>query len=501
MSGRFPRASGLLLHPTSLPGGHGIGDLGPEAYRFVDFLASAGQGIWEVLPLGPAGHGNSPYAARSAFAGNPWLISLDQLVAEGLLDSGELPPRPDPMSRVSFESVPALKLGALRRAAERFTTSASQAQREAYAAFCAENAHWLDDYALFMAIHETHGGRTWVEWEPGLAGREPGALTEFARANAGLVEFHRVTQFLFAQQWDALRAYAHARAVQIMGDLPIFVAFDSADVWSHRDQFLLDEAGRPTVVAGVPPDYFSATGQRWGNPLYRWEAMAANGFAWWIERFRQLLQQVDIVRIDHFRGFVACWEIPAHCETAVEGRWAPAPGREIFRVVREALGELSIVVEDLGVITEDVVALREELGYPGMKVLQFAFDSGPTNPFLPHWYQPNVVVYTGTHDNDTTVGWFQTRVGAERAFALRYLGSDGREITWDLIRLAFLSVADTAIVPVQDVLGLGSEARMNHPGRAEGNWAWRLLPGQLTDGHCARLRELTETYGRITPAL
>jgi 4-alpha-glucanotransferase len=479
-----------------LPGGHGIGDLGPEAYRFVDFLTAARQGVWQILPLGPTGYGNSPFATRSAFAGNPLLISLEQLEREGLLSAVGDIPSGHVSDRVDFARVADTKLTALRHAAEAFARDADNAQRTSFDAFCAENELWLEDYALFMAAHERSGPRSWLEWEPKLAARDEGTLRELSRSAEAEVQFRRVMQYLFWRQWTALRAYANARGVRIVGDIPIFVALDSADVWSHRGEFWLDEEGRPTVVSGVPPDYFSPTGQRWGNPLYRWEVMAANGYQWWIERFRHLLRLVDVIRIDHFRGFQANWEIPAHHETAVEGRWAPGPGRDVFLAGRAAMGVLPIIVEDLGLITEDVIALREELGYPGMKVLHFAFDAGPANPFLPHWYEQNLVVYTGTHDNDTTVGWFQTRAESERGDIQRYLRSDGHEIAWDLIRLALSSVADTAIVPVQDVLGLGSAARMNYPGRAEGNWAWRLLPDQLKDGHAERLRELTELYGR-----
>jgi len=461
----------------------------------VDFLAAAGQQIWQVLPLGPTGYGNSPYAARSAFAGNPLLISLDQLAADGLLSDEELPAI-EPSDRVDFEAAAPVKRAALRLAAQRFGERADAGQRQAYDAFRADQAGWLDDYALFMAAHEANGARPWTEWAPGLAAKDPTALADFEGEHAEDLAFHCVTQFFFWRQWGWLRAYANQRGIRIMGDIPIFVAFDSADVWSQRGEFWLDQEGQPTVVAGVPPDYFSVTGQRWGNPLYRWEEMATRGYGWWVERFRHLLRLVDIVRIDHFRGFAAYWEIPAANETAVEGRWAPGPGRDVFLAARAALGEVPIVVEDLGLITPDVIALREELGYPGMKVLQFAFDSGATNPFLPHGFEQNLVVYTGTHDNDTTVGWFAERQGQEREYALSYLRADGSEIAWDLIRAAMASVADTAIAPVQDVLELGTEARMNFPGRPEGNWAWRLRPGQLTDAHALRLRELAEMYGR-----
>ena len=496
VSYRLPRASGLLLHPTSLPGGAGIGDLGHDAYHFVDFLASAGQQIWQVLPLGPTGYGNSPYAARSAFAGNPLLVSLDQLASIGLLDSSELPGL-DVTDRVDFDVVAPAKLSALHLATDRFGERADADQRQVFERFCAEQASWLEDYALFMTAHATSGSRSWTEWDPGLRAKDPDALAELQKSHEADITFHRVSQFFFWQQWAWLRAYANERGIRIMGDIPIFVAFDSADVWSQRGEFWLDEGGQPTVVAGVPPDYFSETGQRWGNPLYRWEEMATRGYGWWVQRFRHLLRLVDIIRIDHFRGFAANWEIPAANETAVEGRWTPGPGGALFAAARDALGNLPIVVEDLGVITDDVIALREELGYPGMKVLQFAFDSGPTNPFLPHGFDQNLIVYTGTHDNDTTVGWFAERGGHERAYALRYLRSNGVHIAWDLIEAAMASVADTTVLPVQDVLELGTEARMNYPGRPHGNWEWRLLPGQLTEAHATRLRELVEVYGRM----
>lgn len=494
---RFQRSSGLLLHPTSLPGGHGVGDLGPEAHRFVDFLASAGQRLWQVLPLGPTGDGNSPYAARSSTAGNPLLISLERLVEQGLLPRNDPALAPAfPSGRVDYSEVERVKLAALGRAAETFSRSASAEQRRALEAFRLEHSAWLEDYALFMALHDGNGGAPWQTWEPLLVGRDRPALDAAREAHAARVDFYVLAQHLFWAHWSSLREYAHQRGVRLIGDIPIFVALDSADVWASPHVFWLDEGGYPTVVAGVPPDYFSATGQRWGNPLYRWDVIASEGYRWWTERFRATLRLVDVARIDHFRGFQACWEIRADHPTAERGRWAPGPGIAVFDAARRTLGELPLIVEDLGVITPEVVTLRENLGYPGMKVLQFAFDSGPSNPFLPHNFEANVVVYTGTHDNDTTLGWFRTLSDAERAYALRYLGADGRNISWELIRLALASVADTAIVPVQDVLGLGAEARMNFPGRAEGNWQWRLAPGQLTDAHAERLAELARTYGR-----
>lgn len=494
---RFPRASGLLLHPTSLAGSHGLGDLGAEAYRFVDFLASAGQRLWQVLPLGPTGHGNSPYAARSATAGNPLLISLERLVEQGLLSREDLAQATAfTPGRVDYSEAERVKWSALRRAAETFRRSASARQRGSLEAFRLEHSAWLEDYALFMALRDATGGAPWQSWDRGLAGRDRSTLDAAREAHAAGVDFHVLAQHLFWEQWSSLREYAHERGIRLVGDIPIFVALDSADVWARRHLFWLDDSGNPTVVAGVPPDYFSATGQRWGNPLYRWDVMAGEGYWWWTERFRATLGLVDVARLDHFRGFQACWEIPAGHPTAERGRWAPGSGIAVFDAARRALGELPLIVEDLGVITPDVVELRQDLGYPGMKVLQFAFDSGPSNPFLPHNFEPHVVVYTGTHDNDTTLGWFRTLSEAERAYALRYLGADGQNISWELIRLALSSVADTAIVPAQDVLGLGSEARMNYPGRAEGNWHWRLKPGHLTNAHAERLAELARVYGR-----
>jgi 4-alpha-glucanotransferase len=497
MAARYDRSSGLLLHPTSLPGPHGIGDLGPEAYGFVDFLAAASQRLWQVLPLGPTGYGNSPYAARSAFAGNPLLVSLERLRDEGLIDDADLHWSFDgPLDRVEFSAVEQFKMAALRRAAERFSAEAPPNRRAAFDAFKHQNARWLDDFTLFMALQQSHGG-TWQTWGEGLARRRPEALADARRMLATEIEVHAFAQFAFAEQWSALRAYAGERGIQLVGDIPIFVALDSADVWAQPELFLLDDRGFPTVVAGVPPDYFSTTGQRWGNPLYRWDAIAATGYAWWINRFRAMLRLVDVIRIDHFRGFQAHWEIPAEHPTAEHGRWVGGPGRDLFQAARRALGDLPIIVEDLGVITEDVVALREELGYPGMKVLQFAFGSGPSNPFLPHNFEPNVVVYTGTHDNDTTVGWFRSASESERGHALEYLCGDGESIAWDMIRLALASVADLAVAPVQDVLSLGYEARMNFPGKAEGNWAWRLAPGQLTGEHADHLSRLARAYGRV----
>ncbi len=491
------RTSGLLLHPTSLPGGHGIGDLGPEAYRFVDFLAEAGQALWQIMPLGPPGYGESPYAARSAFAGNPLLISLDRLVDDGFLTTADLDDAPAfSRERADFSAVEAFKLERLRRAFARVETSR---ERTSFDEFCHQEANWLDDYALFMALRDAHGGGAWTDWEPELVRREPDAMT---RARAELVadaRFHAFVQFLFFRQWAAVRRHANERGVRIVGDLPIFVAHDSADVWAHQSIFFLDGIGRPEVVAGVPPDAFSDTGQRWGNPLYRWDVLAAHGFDWWIARFGATLATVDMVRIDHFRGFQAAWHIPAAEDTAVNGAWVETPGRELFAAVRAALGDLPVIAEDLGMITPEVHALRDALGFPGMKVLQFAFGGGADNLYLPHNHVPDSVVYTGTHDNDTTAGWYQSSEPHVRDHVRRYLAVEGRDIAWDLIRTTCASVATIAIVPVQDVLALGPEARMNFPGRPHGNWSWRLLPDQLTPDHSRRLRDLVDLYGRQPP--
>ncbi|HEY3081760.1 MAG TPA: 4-alpha-glucanotransferase [Chloroflexota bacterium] len=503
---RFPRSSGILLHPTSLPGPDGVGDLGPAAHRFVDFLARARQSVWQVLPLGPTGPDNSPYAASSAFAGNPLLISLERLADRRL---GPGPGGRPSGNSVDYDRVRTDKMARLRRAWEAFAASPTRLTK--LEEFGAENP-WLRDYVLFAAIKEAQSGATWTAWPAELAQRDPGALRRFHEAHRGALGFHGFLQMVFAEQWAALKEHARARHVRLMGDVPIFVAHDSADVWAHPELFRLDERGRPTEVAGVPPDYFSATGQLWGNPLYRWDAMAADGHRWWIERFRHLFSQVDLARIDHFRGFVAHWVIPAGEKTAVNGRWEPSPGAALFRAVEAGLAPagpaveggrtpwnepgLPFVAEDLGTITPDVHALRQELGYPGMKVLHFAFGSDPGNLYLPHMHERNAVVYTGTHDNDTSVGWYAGLDEPTRHRVRHYLGVSGHDIAWDLIRAALMSVADTAILPLQDVLGLGSAARMNVPGTAHGNWTWRHAPDALGEWLADRLGSLTCAFGR-----
>lgn len=494
---RFPRSSGILLHPTSLPGPYGIGDLGDAAYRFVDFLIDAGQRLWQVLPLGPTGYGDSPYQCFSAFAGNPLLISPDVLIADGLLTHKDVSDAPDfPAGSADYGRVIPYKRDLLGRAAQRFQSGANGSLRAEFDTFCRDNAGWLDDFVLFMALKDAHDGAVWSTWDEAIRKREPDALAYQSRKLSQPIFAHQVLQFLFFRQWMALKRHANERGLRIIGDLPIFVAYDSADVWSHPDLFYLDDRSRPTVVAGVPPDIFSATGQLWGNPLYRWDVMAGRHYAWWIERIRAMLTQVDILRIDHFIGFTRYWEVPAAETTAINGRWRPGPGEAIFHAIEDALGTLPIIAEDLGVLTPQVEALRDFFEFPGMKIVQFAFGGDASNPFLPHNYPNNCVVYTGTHDNDTSLGWWESAPAAERDFARRYLASSGTDITGDFIRAAMSSVADTVIVPLQDVLGLGNEARMNFPGRPSGNWGWRFTQSHIGEAHCNRLREMVELYGR-----
>ena len=504
---RFPRRSGILLHPTSLPGRFGIGDLGDEAYRFIDFLVASGQSLWQVLPLGPTGYGDSPYQCFSAFAGNPLLISPARLVEDGLLSKSKLRNVPKfPVEKVDFGWVIAYKSALLENAFQKFKTSTDTLLREAFLAFTQQNAEWLNDYALFRALKDAHRGVAWNRWKPQYALLDAAAITKTRDEMHDRIDAQRFFQFLFFKQWSEVKSYANERGIKIIGDVPIFVAYDSADVWTNPHLFKLDEKGRPLVVAGVPPDYFSKTGQLWGNPIYNWERMQEQQFRWWVERLSATLTTVDIVRIDHFRGFAATWEVPARDRTAKNGRWVTVPGRELFTVLKENLGALPIIAEDLGVITPDVEALRDDFGFPGMRIFQFAFRDR-TNIDLPHNYIPHTVAYTGTHDNDTAVGWFNSEAGAgstrsaeqieaEKRFCMAYLNTKGKQIHWDFIRAVWASVADTAIVPAQDLLGLGSEARMNLPASQQGNWQWRLKPNALTDIIGLRLRDLTELYVR-----
>lgn len=498
-----------MLHPTSLPGRFGIGDLGTEAYRFADFLTNTGQHLWQVLPLGPTGYGNSPYQCLSVFAGNPLLISPESLVSDRTLEPTYLENASSlPEDRVDYAAVIEFKSRVLKNSFETFETNAPRHERRQFDDFSRRNATWLEPYSLFMALKETHGLRAWNTWDEDIRRRQPKSLDYWNKKLDHEIRLHKYQQYQFFRQWSDLKEYCNTRGIRLIGDMPIFISLDSVEVWSHPEMFYLDDGGKPTVVAGVPPDYFSETGQLWGNPLYRWDVMARDGYAWWIERFRAIRKFVDIVRVDHFRGFEKYWEVPATDTTALNGRWVPGPGAPLFQAVQGALGALPIIAEDLGVITPEVHALRQQFGFPGMRVLQFAFGTGSTaDDYRPDRFPRNCVVYTGTHDNNTTIGWFrdehvkdntQSRKQRQREkqAALNYLGTDGREINWDFIRLAFMSAADTAIIPMQDVLGLGSDARMNLPGRAEGNWCWRFTPDMLTEEIKNRLRELTNLSGR-----
>jgi 4-alpha-glucanotransferase len=505
----FPRASGILLHPTSLPSRFGIGDLGSAAYRFANFLASTGQRLWQMLPLGPTGYGNSPYQCLSVFAGNPLLISLERLVEDGFLEPADLEGAPSFSEySIDYDAVFKFKVPLLKKSFSIFERKASLTERAQFDAFCAEKASWLADYSRFRALKEAHGLTAWSTWETDIKRRQADALKRWSEGLSHEIRFHQYQQYQFFRQWSELKKYCNDRGVRLIGDIPIFVALDSAEVWSHPELFYLDASGKPTVVAGVPPDYFSKTGQLWGNPLYRWDVMAKDGYAWWIERFRATRALVDIIRLDHFRGFEKYWEVPGTETTAINGRWVPGPGVELFEALQKELGVLPIIAEDLGTITPEVDALRDRLGFPGMRVLQFAFGSDhKADVHKPHNYPRNCVVYTGTHDNNTTVGWFrgddieattQSREEREREtqMALKYLGTDGHEINWDFIRLALMSVADAVIIPLPDILGLGGEARMNIPATTTGNWRWRFTFDMLTDEIKDRLRELTKLYGR-----
>lgn len=494
---KWPRRGGILVHPTSLPGPYGIGDLGPSAVALLDFLHAGRQRLWQVLPLAPTGYGASPYAAVSAFAGNPLLISPQRLVEDGLLDAADLIDHPAfPAERVDYALVTPWKMALLCRAHAAFQTPAGDMLREAYTRFAAAQRDWLDDFALFAALKEEHGGVAWTNWSPALAARDEPTLAQARARLASEIAFHRFAQFLFARQWSAVRAAAHARGIKILGDLAIFVAHDSADVWIHPQLFQLDTHGQPLAVAGVPPDYFSSTGQRWGNPLYRWDTLAATGYAWWIARVRKALEQYDYIRLDHFRGFQAYWQVPAASDTALGGRWVRGPGEPLFAAIRAALGSVPFIAEDLGEITIGVVRLRLRLGFPGMRVLQFGFGGDARNPHLPHNFTRDTVVYTATHDNDTTRGWFDHLGERERAHALAYLRTDPEHIVEALMRAAYASVARLAVVPLQDALDHGSAARMNYPSRAGGNWEWRYGAADLSPALSHRLATLATLYGR-----
>ena len=501
---RFQRGSGVLLHPTALPGPHGIGSLGAQALAFIDWLQSAGQSYWQICPLVPTGYGDSPYQGFSAFAGNPNLINLDHLISLGLLSEADTTSLQNlPSNYVDFGALIPQKMAVLHLAWTRFSQEGCASDlAQPFSLFKENQKSWLPDYTLFMVAKERHEGRPWDEWEESLRLRKPEALEKLASETQNQREFHAFIQFLFDSQWRTVKSYANERGIRIIGDLPIFIAYDSADCWAHPHLFQLDAQGCPTAVAGVPPDYFSETGQLWGNPLYNWDTMEKSGFQWWISVLRSKLEQYDVLRIDHFRGFSAYWSVPYGEETAINGAWIPSPGAQLFTRVKEELGELPIIAEDLGVITQDVVELIEGCGFPGMKVMQFAFDSSEENDYLPHNYPRHCLVYTGTHDNDTAVGWYEKAPEADKATARDYLGlpedATAVQAAQAMVRASLSSVADLAITPIQDLLALGSEARFNTPGTLGGNWNWRVEELAFSSEKSQELHRLTSLYGRLS---
>ncbi|MEA3444621.1 MAG: 4-alpha-glucanotransferase [Bacteroidota bacterium] len=491
------RNSGILLHPTSLPGKYGIGSLGTEAFRFIDFLASAGQKLWQILPLGPTGYGDSPYQCFSSVAGNPLLINLELLVEKGLLNADELNNAPVFSDiEIDYATVIQYKYEKLETAFINFGTKANQELKKDFADFCNQNAHWLNDYALFMALKGHHRQVSWYDWKQEYRQRNPQALITFSEKYEQQIGLMKFMQYLFFRQWADVKKYANDREIKIIGDIPIYISADSVETWTKPEIFLFDENKKPTLVAGVPPDYFSETGQLWGNPIYNWDYHKQSNFAWWKERIKANLELFDIVRIDHFRGFSEFWAVPVGQETAINGEWLPCPGYELFASLKEEFGELPIIAEDLGVITDDVVAMRENFGFPGMKILQFAFDSDEDNDYLPHTYEKNFVVYTGTHDNDTIASWYNLANDKNKKSVHDYLGNNVENGAWDFIKLAHSSVANVSIIPLQDLLNLGNEARMNMPGTTEGNWKWRFGKDDISSGLAKRLAAITKIYGR-----
>ena len=496
MTNRLPRAAGILLHPTCLPGPSGVGDLGEGAFRFVDWLADCGISLWQLLPLVPPGAGNSPYSSYSALSGNPWLIDLRGLLADGLLEEHDLTFGGFHPDAVDYMAMCDVKVARLEKAADRLLAGTNPDLVEPFDAF-RQDAAWAEEAALFASLHQVERQQPWWQWPTELRNRNPRALAVAREELADEINRDVALQFLFERQWQSLRAHCQHRGVRLMGDIPIYVDRDSVDVWAHPEQFRLNGDGNPEVVAGVPPDYFSETGQLWGNPIYDWERMAADDWTWWRQRIRRALSQTDLVRLDHFRGFSSYWEVPADAPDARSGRWVKGPGSDFFTAMREGLGDLPLVAEDLGQIDQRVHDLRDEVGLPGMKVLQFAFGGSADHPFLPHTYPRHCVAYTGTHDNNTTLGWWQAADERIRDHARQYLATDGHDIVWDLIRLCFSSVADTAVIPLQDVLVLDQHSRMNQPGKARDNWAWRVRAEAFNHEVGTRLRTLCERYGRL----
>ena len=494
----LPRRSGVLLHPTSLPGPDGIGDLGPEAYRWIDFLSSTGTQMWQVLPLGPTGYGDSPYQCFSAFAGNPYLVSPLLLQEEGLLNEEDFFDRPVfSIETVDFGTVIRWKLDILNRAYTNFQRSGNEALKQRFQVFIEKEQDWLDDYGLFMTIKSERGGASWLTWPKELKAKNKSLLLQISEKLADQIRLEKFKQFLFFDQWQALHAYAKNRGITIIGDMPFVISMDSADVWSNPELFLMDADIQPTFVAGVPPDYFSTTGQLWGNPLYRWEAHQAQEFSWWKRRLAATLKLVDLVRLDHFRGFAAAWHVPAGNETAIQGEWIQGKGTELFAAFKQAYPNLPIIAEDLGVITPDVEALRDGYGLPGMKILQFGFSGDPEDDFLPHHYPENCFAYTGSHDNNTARGWYDAATEQEQQFARKYLNTNSGDIAWDMMRAIWQSAAANVVAPMQDLLSLPAYARMNMPGSNSGNWTWRMKPDALSPTLSSRLRELNFLFSRL----
>ena len=494
------RSSGILLHVTSLPSLGGIGDFGPSAYAFADFLAHAKQRMWQVLPLSPTGFGNSPYAALSAFAGNPLLISLERLAEQGWIAWDQLKDLPPSAGPADFEAAERIKTPLLEQAAANFLDRASGAEQQRFEGFCRKQTAWLDDYAIYNVLRRTFNTNAWNTWPDDFTFRRAEALGKLRNERGRELAIEQTIQFFFDEQWCSLRGYCAERDIKVMGDVAIFVNYDSCDVWTHPEMFELDAERNPVRVSGVPPDYFSATGQRWGNPLYRWDLLAEHKFDWWVSRIRRALQLYDVIRLDHFRGFEAYWSIPAKDETAIDGQWVKCPGGELFERLKEAIGDLPFIAEDLGLITDEVNELRERFGFPGMRILQFGFGDRASHMYLPHAYVPNTVAYTGTHDNDTTLGWWRTGINeAERTAVQSYLRpvDQDYEIVWAMIRAAAASVADLCIFPMQDVIGLGSEGRMNVPAKSDGNWSWRLDWAQVPGDAAARLALLMDVSDRV----